>query len=93
MPLQYGMKKIYQEVGQKLIDSMTSKNIKNVFGSLGVRAVALILHAFDTKGFGNWPDNAASTIRAKHNNPGQNSPLIDTGQLRRAVFYEVVTKT
>ena len=52
---------------------------------LGVGAVDAIQEAFETRGFGNWQENAPSTIKAK----GSDMPLIDTGNLRRHIIAEV----
>lgn len=52
---------------------------------LGVGAVDAIQEAFETRGFGNWQENASSTIKAK----GSDMPLIDTGNLRRHIVAEV----
>lgn len=53
---------------------------------LGVQAEAWIERAFDTRGFGSWAPNKESTIARK----GSDTPLIDTGQLRRSVTSMVV---
>ena len=59
------------------------------FGSLavilGVSAVEQIQEAFDTEGFGEWQPNAPATIAQKHSE----MPLIDKGNLRKRVTYEV----
>ena len=52
---------------------------------LGVGAVDAIQEAFETRGFGNWQENAPSTIKAK----GSDMPLIDTENLRRHIVAEV----
>ena len=53
---------------------------------LGVGAVEAIQEAFETRGYGNWQENAPSTIKAK----GSDMPLIDTGNLRRHIVAEVM---
>lgn len=53
---------------------------------MGIKAEAVIQEAFDTRGFGGWAPNSRLTIMLK----GSSSPLIDTGQLRRAVTSDVV---
>ena len=56
---------------------------------IGQIAEGEIDKAFATSGFGTWPDNSPRTIARKK---GGNSPLIDTGKLRRAVSSRVVAK-
>lgn len=48
---------------------------------IGIVAEEVIQSAFDTRGFGNWAPNAPYTIAQK----GSDSPLIDTGELRRSI--------
>lgn len=52
---------------------------------VGVVAEQVIQEAFATRGFGKWKPNAPSTIARK----GSDSPLIDTGQLRRSITSKV----
>jgi hypothetical protein len=58
----------------------------NEAGKMGLKAIDM---AFDTQGYGTWKDNAPMTIAEK----GKNSPLIDTGELRKSYSYEVVNET
>lgn len=53
---------------------------------IGIAAEGIIQDAFSTSGFGQWKANKSSTVRQK----GSSKPLIDTGQLRRAISSEVV---
>lgn len=52
---------------------------------VGLVAEECIQDAFATRGFGNWEPNAAYTVALK----GSDSPLIDTGELRRSISSEV----
>ena len=52
---------------------------------LGFGEVDAIQEEFETRGVGNWQENAPSTIKAK----GSDMPLIDTGNLRRHIVAEV----
>lgn len=54
---------------------------------MGLAAEAIIQDAFSSNGFGKWAANSQATIARK----GSSAPLIDTGQLRRAVTSEVVS--
>lgn len=55
---------------------------------VGLVAEETIQEAFSTNGFGQWKPNAPMTIEKK----GSSSPLIDTGQLRRAITSRVEKK-
>ena len=71
-----------------------------VLKDLGHACEAIIQLAFETRGFGTWPPDMVSTVDRKTSrlSPAQrkkaggysNSPLIDTGQLRRSVTSTVV---
>lgn len=64
-------------------------DIEGVFKDLGMAAEAVIQGAFTTRGFGKWVPNAPATVAAK----GSSAPLIDTGQLRRAITSDVVKRS
>ena len=55
---------------------------------LGMYAENIIQEAFETRGFGHWPENAPSTISRK----GSSQPLVDTGQLRRSITSDVISR-
>lgn len=57
------------------------KSLKKA-GETGLKAIDM---AFDTRGYGSWKRNAPLTIALK----GKDSPLIDTGELRKSYSYEV----
>jgi phage gpG-like protein len=71
-----------------------------VLRDLGHACEAIIETAFDTRGYGTWQPDLTATVDAKTRrlSPAQrkkvggysNSPLIDTGQLRRSVTSMVV---
>jgi hypothetical protein len=52
---------------------------------IGQTAEAVIKEAFNTSGFGQWPQNAPGTIAAK----GKDEPGVDTGQLRDSISYRI----
>ena len=62
---------------------------RRMFAMLGVKAEEIIQQAFETKGFGRWAPNAPATIDRK----GSSMPLINFGELRRAVSSDVVNQT
>lgn len=55
---------------------------------VGIVAEEVIQEAFATRGFGNWAPNAPYTIARK----GSDSPLIDTGELRRSITSKAEKK-
>lgn len=55
---------------------------------VGIVAEEVIQEAFATRGFGNWAPNAPYTIEKK----GSDSPLIDTGELRRSITSKAEKK-
>lgn len=52
---------------------------------MGIVGEKCVLDAFKTRGFGKWKPNAPTTIKAK----GSDSPLIDTGELRKSITSSV----
>ena len=56
--------------------------------SVGIVAEEVVEEAFASRGFGNWKENKPSTIKRK----GSDSPLIDTGELRRSISSEAKKK-
>lgn len=59
-----------------------------LFDVIGNEAVGVILEAFATGGFGQWPQLSPWTVRQK----GNADILIDTGEMRGAISYEVVAR-
>ena len=55
---------------------------------LGVKGVAIVQKAFDTRGYGQWPANINEEYISLK---GSDTPLIDTGILRNAIASEVYT--
>lgn len=53
---------------------------------VGIVAEETIQEAFATRGWGQWKPNADYTVKQK----GSDSPLIDTGQLRRSITSKVI---
>ena len=60
-------------------------------GRLGAKGQSVVLEAFNSQGDGTWSKLKAGTIRQRKKGKGSGSdkPLIDTGQLRQAITYEV----
>lgn len=67
------------------LGNFSKKEIDNALksaGEIGLRAIDM---AFETRGYGSWRANAPMTVAIK----GKDSPLIDTGELRKSYSYEV----
>lgn len=89
MPIQSHSKDILKAMtGQSVKQAVMAGEFKKVYGLLGAAALKWVLLAFETSGFGQWPPNTPATIDKK----GSAKPLIDTGQLRRAITFDVVGK-
>lgn len=55
---------------------------------LGANAVEVVQEAFATSGYGEWKPDSPYTIAAK----GSEMPLLDTGELRKKITYEIEEK-
>lgn len=76
-------KSLSAEEFQKAIES---GNGEKFMAKVGMVAEEVIQEAFATNGYGKWEPNAKMTVELK----GSDSPLIDTGQLRRAITSKVI---
>ena len=84
-----------QEFKQKDLSAFINKQMIKVLGGdtttvrglglIGVYAVNLSQDAFDSGGFGKWPDIDAKTKDRK----GSSSILINNGVLRQSVSWEI----
>lgn len=89
MPIEEKMKDLIRFLGTAPVKKqIASGNIKQAFKMLGTEAVGIVLDAFNTRGFGKWAPNAQRTIDQK----GSDAPLIDIGELRKSITYDVKTK-
>jgi phage gpG-like protein len=84
-PLETGQEQIESEVNKNFKKNVGEGNIKQIFTDIGIAGEARIQEAFETEGFGEWEPNAESTIARKKSD----SPLIDTGAMRRAITSKV----
>lgn len=66
--------------------AIQSADAEKFMQKVGFVAEEVIQEAFSTNGFGQWKPNAKLTIEKKKSD----SPLIDTGQLRRSITSKVV---
>lgn len=87
MPISTKIRQIVQDSARGFNEAVKAGDALRFLTIVGVNAEKWIGLAFDTRGFGSWTPNAAATVEAK----GSDTPLIDTGQLRRAVASMVVS--
>jgi hypothetical protein len=81
MPLESKGDKIAQYVQKHAQEHIEAGDVKAIFEDIGIGGESVIQEAFDTRGFGTWPENKPSTIARK----GSDAPLIDDGTLRHAI--------
>lgn len=72
--------------GKEFEKALKSGKIEDFARKVGLVAEEVIQEAFETRGWGKWPKNAPLTVELK----GSDAPLIDTGQLRRAITSKVI---
>lgn len=66
---------------QAIDEAVKNGTLLDLAKKVGIVAEEVIQQAFATRGFGQWKPNAHSTVKSK----GSDSPLIDTGELRRSI--------
>lgn len=71
--------------GKKLLKMVAEKGVVPAMQQVGVLAENVVDEAFETRGSGKWAPNSPVTIARK----GSDSPLIDTGKLRRSITSKV----
>lgn len=80
----------YMNESEKLNKEAFDKSVKEgklfqYMKLLGILGEKCVLDAFETRGFGKWKPNSPITIAIK----GSDSPLIDTGELRKSITSSV----
>ena len=76
-----------KSLGEKqFLEALESGKADEFMAKVGLVAEETIQEAFATHGFGMWSPNAPYTVEMKKSD----SPLIDTGQLRRAITSKVI---
>lgn len=92
MPITEQLPKELEKAGvvtQKDIEGIIKENgIRNFAKKIGILAVATVLKAFDSGGFGTWKELSKATLAKKK----VKQILVETHQLRDSITYEVVTK-
>lgn len=88
MPIETGQADIEADVKPHVAKKLGEGDIKGIFKLIGIAAEKRIFKAFDTAGFGEWPDIKPATKKAK----GASTILYggkDGGTLRRAITSNV----
>lgn len=89
MPLETKKNQIMALMGKNNIRALFEQgHIYEIMQQVGREALEIIDKAFETRGFGRWAANKASTIRRK----GSDMPLMDTGELKKSVQSDVIQK-
>lgn len=86
MPITLHQKRIVKLASKRVMELLAKGQIVKFWEDLGRVATNVIQQAFASSGFGSWAPNKPATVRAK----GSSRPLIDTGQLRRAILWKVI---
>lgn len=84
MPLESGQQDIEKALESKLKTLLEKGDIEGIFKLIGIAGEARIQEAFDSGGFGQWPDIKDATKKRK----GSDAILIDDGSLRKAITSE-----
>jgi phage gpG-like protein len=89
MPIEEKKKDLIRFLSSPTVRAVIAKgDVKRAFKMLGTEAVGIVMDAFRSRGFGRWADNKQQTIDRK----GSDAPLIDTGELRKSITYDVKSK-
>lgn len=90
MPIEKKQKEIVKDALKgSTREKIMAGDVESALKNIGVIAEKYVQDAFSSSGFGQWPENAPSTIKAK----GSSKPLIDTAQLRRSITSDVVKRS
>lgn len=73
---------------QAIDEAVKNGTLFDLARKVGIVGEEVVQQAFASRGFGQWKPNAPSTIKGK----GSDSPLIDTGELRRSITSRVEKK-
>ena len=87
MPIDTHKKEILKSMeGTKARDAFAKKDFVRFFHLLGQSARSIVLQAFETGGFGHWPDITEATKAAK----GSSAILVNSAQLKNSITEDVV---
>lgn len=87
-PLEDHISEYFEKLGAEVIKDMLVKQPEPAYNALGVNALQIIQKGFETGGYGKWKPLKAMTIANKKSS----QILIDTGQLRKSITFQVVKK-
>jgi hypothetical protein len=85
MPIEKQTSQIEKDTKSESKDLLGKGDIKGVFQILGIACENAIQEAFETGGFGTWPDITDVTKQKK----GSSAILIDDGTLRKSITSKV----
>lgn len=85
MPIEKMSEEIEKSVEPHIQKKLADGDVKGIFKLMGISAEEQIQKAFESGGFGLWPDIQNETKERK----GSSAILIDTGELRKAVTSRV----
>lgn len=85
MPIHKEADTIARNAGHGAEEMAKQGNMNGILKRLGIACEAAISRAFASQGYGSWKPDKPATIRRK----GSSAPLIDKGELRRAVSSTV----
>ncbi|MDR1283126.1 MAG: hypothetical protein LBK99_20240 [Opitutaceae bacterium] len=86
-PLMTHMQEAVDKKHGPLARALAAGDTVTFMALLGASGMRISKRAFGNANDGKWPPNAPYTIKMKK---GRNRPLIDTGQLRRSIDFDVV---
>lgn len=85
MPLETGSEQIEKSIKPKVKELVGKGDLKKLFELIGIAGETRIQEAFETGGFGKWPELAESTKEVK----GSDAKLIGDGTLRKSISSKV----
>lgn len=85
MPIEKKGKEIAEDTEKHMEEKLAAGDVRGLFKIMGLSAEAQIQKAFESRGFGLWPDIKDETKRRK----GSSAVLIDDGTLRKSITSRV----
>lgn len=85
MPITTELPIVIRSEHAQLEKSFVEDGAPAMLEQVGFMGEAVVQDAFDTQGFGTWPNNSKKTVEWK----GSDKPLIDSTQLRKSVSSRV----
>lgn len=86
MPIMTKTGQIVKETAPSARGMVKNNSLVKTLKVLGISCENAVQQAFASRGFGSWKPDAPATAKRKKSD----APLIDTGQLRRAIASRVV---